>query len=180
MIAAEIYFLDISQLLGPNISLPNEKLEQLKKEIQNFQTNVTKESTSQSNQADFSRYKQMNFIELVKAEDETVGFHQSSDLDKRLYDEFEETSKTEKYKKMFEFRHNLPSFKHRDEIVESLKRNQVLLIAGSTGCGKTTQVAQYILDNALMNMEGSKTKVICTQPRRIAGTQILDSFGCNF
>lgn len=109
-------------------------------------------------------------MELIKAVEETTCFHQSPDLDKRLYDEFQQTSQTEKYREMFQFRRNLPSFKHREEIVESIKRNQVVLIAGNTGSGKTTQVAQYILDNAVMNMEGSKTKIICTQPRRIAGT----------
>lgn len=109
-------------------------------------------------------------MELLKTHEEAVCFHQSPELDKRLHDEFELTTKTEKYTKMFQFRQRLPSFQHKEEIVDLVKRNKVVLIAGNTGCGKTTQVAQYILDDAIINMKGSETKIICTQPRRIAGT----------
>lgn len=109
-------------------------------------------------------------MELLRTHEEAAGFQQSPDLDNRLHDEFGLTTETEQYKKMFQFRQRLPSFQHKEEIVDLVKRNKVVLIAGNTGCGKTTQVAQYILDDALMSMQGSKTKIICTQPRRIAGT----------
>lgn len=108
-------------------------------------------------------------MELIKTDEGAVRLDRKPELDKRLYDEFELTTRMDKYKQMLEFRQKLPSFQHREEIVESVKRNKVVLIAGNTGCGKTTQVAQYILNSALLNMEGSTTKIMCTQPRRIAG-----------
>lgn len=151
--------------------MSDKKVEQLKRDISSVQANMRNDSISPTVQTDFLRYKQTNFMELLKTDDgEAVGLHQKPELDKQLYDEFELTTKTEKYQKMFEFRQKLPSFQHREEIVNSVKRNKVVLIAGNTGCGKTTQVAQYILDDALMNMEGSSTKIMCTQPRRIAGS----------
>ena len=37
---------------------------------------------------------------------------------------------------------------YRQEILDAIKDNQVILLAGETGCGKTTQVPQYILEDA--------------------------------
>jgi ATP-dependent RNA helicase DHX36 len=90
-------------------------------------------------------------------------------VDDELLDEFLEKSLLEEYVEMLESRQKLPAFQKKDEIVEIIKKHQVVLIEGNTGCGKTTQVAQYILDDALMKKIGSKTKILCTQPRRIAG-----------
>ena len=70
---------------------------------------------------------------------------------------------------MLESRQKLPAYQKKDEILELIKEHQIILIEGNTGCGKTTQVAQYILDDALNNKKGSRTRIICTQPRRIAG-----------
>lgn len=66
-------------------------------------------------------------------------------------------------------RQNLPAYNHKDEILEAIAMHQVVLIEGNTGCGKTTQVVQYILDSAMETLKGSKTRILCTQPRRIAG-----------
>lgn len=42
----------------------------------------------------------------------------------------------------------------------------------SLGCGKTTQVAQFILDQYLENKKGSTCRIICTQPRRISAISV--------
>lgn len=160
---------DILQLIGPNISLPAKMIEQLSNQIFIIQANMKSSSKSQNARTDFSRYKRMNFMEIIETKVEPFADHESGVLDQILHDEFERNTKTEKYAKMLEFRQRLPAFQHKEEIVDLVKKNQVILVAGNTGCGKTTQVAQYILDNALVNMEGSRTKILCTQPRRIAG-----------
>lgn len=41
---------------------------------------------------------------------------------------------------------NLPIVSMRDKIVSMIASNSVIVIRGSTGCGKTTQVPQFILD----------------------------------
>uniref|UniRef100_A0A158Q929 Helicase ATP-binding domain-containing protein n=1 Tax=Elaeophora elaphi TaxID=1147741 RepID=A0A158Q929_9BILA len=56
---------------------------------------------------------------------------------------------------------NLPIWEKRDEILETLQNAKILLIAGDTGCGKSTQVPQYLLD-------AGYDRIVCTQPRRIA------------
>ncbi|GLT29918.1 hypothetical protein SLA2020_047500 [Shorea laevis] len=47
-------------------------------------------------------------------------------------------------KKMMEFRKSLPAFKEKERLLEAIAWNQVIVIFGETGCGKTTQLPQYI------------------------------------
>uniref|UniRef100_A0A915Q1Z1 ATP-dependent RNA helicase n=1 Tax=Setaria digitata TaxID=48799 RepID=A0A915Q1Z1_9BILA len=56
---------------------------------------------------------------------------------------------------------SLPIAEKRGEILETLQNVNVFLIAGDTGCGKSTQVPQYLLD-------AGYDRIACTQPRRIA------------
>ncbi|KAM7412694.1 hypothetical protein PAMA_020192 [Pampus argenteus] len=56
---------------------------------------------------------------------------------------------------------NLPIFQYRDRVVDLVRRHPVVVVAGDTGCGKSTQVPQYLLSAGFNN-------IACTQPRRIA------------
>ena len=49
---------------------------------------------------------------------------------------------------------------------------QVLVVSGETGCGKTTQLPQFILEDAVEGGRGSSVSIICTQPRRISATSV--------
>jgi len=51
-----------------------------------------------------------------------------------------------------------------------VESQQVTVIEGETGCGKTTQVPQYILD--YYAAQGRYCNIIVTQPRRIAAISI--------
>lgn len=77
-----------------------------------------------------------------------------------------------KYKQMQNSRERLPSFAKREEILKLLENNQVVLISGETGCGKTTQVAQFILDSYITQGKGSLCRIVCTQPRRISAVSV--------
>jgi len=50
------------------------------------------------------------------------------------------------YEKMAK-REELPSFLEREKIVEAVQSNQVVLLSGETGCGKSTQVPQMVIDS---------------------------------
>ncbi|XP_055638233.1 ATP-dependent DNA/RNA helicase DHX36 [Toxorhynchites rutilus septentrionalis] len=71
-------------------------------------------------------------------------------------------------------RERLPAYKHRHGILGMIDTNQVILIKGETGSGKTTQVPQFILDRALFGKNGSTCRIICTQPRRISAITLAE------
>ena len=98
-----------------------------------------------------------------------------TDLDTRLKTRFVEIGNlSDHYKKMEEFRKKLPAYKLKRELTDLIRENQSVVISGETGCGKTTQVPQFILDDALLNNKGSRTKIICTQPRRISAISVAE------
>jgi HrpA-like RNA helicase len=66
------------------------------------------------------------------------------------------------YAKIYAGRERLPAWQYRDSVVSMVSENQVLLISGETGCGKTTQVPQFLLDSDLL---GPTASIVCTQPR---------------
>ncbi len=76
------------------------------------------------------------------------------------------------YDKFRAVRERLPAHKFRDEIPSVVAKNQVTIIAGETGCGKTTQTAQFILDSEIEAGRGALTRIICTQPRRISAMAV--------
>ncbi|KAL4379539.1 hypothetical protein GQ457_02G018740 [Hibiscus cannabinus] len=87
-------------------------------------------------------------------------------------------SKREKYphlRQINEERSKLPIAVFGDAITSALESNQVILISGETGCGKTTQVPQFLLD--YMWGKGEACKILCTQPRRISATSVSERIG---
>ncbi|EFN75974.1 probable ATP-dependent RNA helicase spindle-E [Harpegnathos saltator] len=65
---------------------------------------------------------------------------------------------------------DLPIHAIKDKIISMITNNSVVIIRGSTGCGKTTQVPQLILDAEFENKRNCN--IIVTQPRRIAALSI--------
>ena len=62
----------------------------------------------------------------------------------------------------------LPIASHGDEIVELIRKHQVVVIAGETGSGKTTQLPKLCLQAG----RGQAGMIGCTQPRRIAARSV--------
>ncbi|XP_024026285.1 DExH-box ATP-dependent RNA helicase DExH3 isoform X3 [Morus notabilis] len=71
-------------------------------------------------------------------------------------------------RKMLEFRKSLPAFREKDRLLQAIAQNQVIVISGETGCGKTTQLPQYVLEAEIESGRGAFCSIICTQPRRIS------------
>ncbi|KAJ3571585.1 hypothetical protein NP233_g3653 [Leucocoprinus birnbaumii] len=74
------------------------------------------------------------------------------------------------YQEMLPQRQSLPIARYREQIVEMLEHNQVLVLSGETGCGKSTQVPSFILEDQLS--KGRPCKIYCTEPRRISAISL--------
>ncbi|VDI15201.1 ATP-dependent RNA helicase DHX36 [Mytilus galloprovincialis] len=92
--------------------------------------------------------------------------------DQKMIKELNDKSKNSRYLRMMEFRKKLPSYNMREEVVSVVNSSQVTVISGETGCGKTTQVPQFLLDDCIQKGQGSKCHIICTQPRRISAVSV--------
>ncbi|KAK9861172.1 hypothetical protein WJX84_009752 [Apatococcus fuscideae] len=71
----------------------------------------------------------------------------------------------------------LPVWEARQAVLEGICSNQVYVIVGETGSGKTTQIPKFLHQSRF-----KKDKIICTQPRRVAAianaTRVAKEMGC--
>ncbi|KAL7048969.1 hypothetical protein ACKWTF_003555 [Chironomus riparius] len=68
--------------------------------------------------------------------------------------------------RILQIRKNLSIHEYKDRIMQTIDKNRIILIQGSTGSGKTTQIPQYIMETASYRNE--PCRILCTQPRRIS------------
>ncbi|KAH0627943.1 hypothetical protein JD844_008535 [Phrynosoma platyrhinos] len=86
---------------------------------------------------------------------------------------FKKLQNTPKYQKLLKEREQLPVFKYRHSLIETLKKHRVLVVAGETGSGKSTQVPHFLLEDLLNNEQNlNKCNIVCTQPRRISAVSL--------
>uniref|UniRef100_A0A8C9WRI4 RNA helicase n=1 Tax=Scleropages formosus TaxID=113540 RepID=A0A8C9WRI4_SCLFO len=98
----------------------------------------------------------------------------NSTLDQELKRDLQSKRSDQKYLEMLKFREKLPSYGMKEELVQLIRANQVMVVSGETGCGKTTQVTQFILDDSIQRGMGSICRVVCTQPRRISAISVAE------
>ena len=70
---------------------------------------------------------------------------------------------------ILEKRKTLPCAAAKKDFLKLVKRNQVTVLVGETGSGKTTQMPQFILDAGYASFGKA---VACTQPRRVAAMSV--------
>ncbi|KAL1928269.1 hypothetical protein VTP01DRAFT_3185 [Rhizomucor pusillus] len=80
----------------------------------------------------------------------------------------EASSEFARTKSMREQREFLPVFAVREELLQVVRDNQVVIIVGETGSGKTTQLTQYLHEDGYTKYG----KISCTQPRRVAAMSV--------
>ncbi|KAG7665657.1 prh1 [[Candida] subhashii] len=78
---------------------------------------------------------------------------------------------------LLEIRKSLPIYQHRSKITQYINNNQVTIIIGETGSGKSTQIPQFLMDSL---KPGQMIGV--TQPRRVAAaslaSRVSEEYGC--
>ncbi|KAK2578059.1 hypothetical protein KPH14_008474 [Odynerus spinipes] len=71
-------------------------------------------------------------------------------------------------------KNNLPIFEYRDEILKKLENNQIIVIKGDTGCGKTTQVPQFIMNSFISKGNATDCNILISQPRKISAISLAE------
>ncbi|PLW22095.1 hypothetical protein PCASD_17739 [Puccinia coronata f. sp. avenae] len=92
--------------------------------------------------------------------------------DMALMEEFAMRQHWHSYQVMLGYRATLPIAVYRSQITTAVEQNQVILLCGETGCGKSTQLPAFILEHELAN--GRPVKIFCTQPRRISAISLAE------
>jgi len=74
------------------------------------------------------------------------------------------------YKKILEARKKLPVYAQMTDFFKMFTDNQIIVMVGETGSGKTTQIPQFVAYSDLPHTRGKM--VACTQPRRVAAMSV--------
>ncbi|ETS61053.1 hypothetical protein PaG_04991 [Moesziomyces aphidis] len=84
------------------------------------------------------------------------------------------------YKKILAKRKELPVYAQMDDFYHLFNQNQIMVMIGETGSGKTTQIPQFVAYSDLPNTQKTKgpdgvlapRMIACTQPRRVAAMSV--------
>ena len=71
-----------------------------------------------------------------------------------------------RFARIAEQRRRLPIFQTKAELLRIIRDNQIIVVVGETGSGKTTQLTQYLMEAGFSGLIG------CTQPRRVAAVSV--------
>lgn len=75
-------------------------------------------------------------------------------------------------------RESLPVYKFRKQLLDAVNENQLMIVVGDTGSGKTTQLTQYLAEGGFAD----HGMIGCTQPRRVAAMsvakRVAEEVGC--
>ncbi|XP_061196392.1 uncharacterized protein LOC133204662 [Saccostrea echinata] len=163
------------------IGMHHDKIRETKQELSDFlATKKTKKKTKYVSLPEFERREmQTKTLEnkVAELEKQLVEFERSVEDIKRHLIEFEGSTVKQDYidqlLREFEIEYSrleqaLPIYAKRSEIVNSVLKNQVCILLGETGSGKSTQLTQYLLQSKLP----SNGHIVCTQPRKVAAASL--------
>ena len=126
----------------------------------------TEASTKEVREAELSEIRGSNT-------DQEAGMHSSRENPSKSTfskDMWMSRSASKAYHDMLFSRSQLPIYAYRSNILDAINENQIVIVAGATGCGKSTQVPAYILENELS--KGNDCRIYCTEPRRISAISL--------
>lgn len=76
---------------------------------------------------------------------------------------------SKRYFEILSTRQKLPIYDARKRLLEAIRNNNVVVLEGETGSGKTTQVPQFLVEEGFAS---DGLQVCCTQPRRVAAISV--------
>ncbi len=94
--------------------------------------------------------------------------------DERSRQDWQRRQASPALQKMLAQRRRLPAWEVREAVVDTVMANQVTIISGETGSGKSTQAVQFVLDDLYSRGLGQAANIVVTQPRRISALGLAD------
>eukprot|EP01041_Mallomonas_annulata_P010633 gene10633-22198_t len=143
-----------------NFSLRNDSIEQLELYLQSTSLPISSNfGSANTNPSSHHKTKQKIHKKNIQPIIESYNVAQQTMLSKPNYNIM-------KLK-----RSQLPAFSHHQEVCSLVKDHQIVLVSGETGCGKSTQVPQFLLDDPTI---GPTCQIVITQPRRLSAISIAE------
>ncbi|KAL7692617.1 putative DNA helicase, ATP-dependent, RecQ type, Helicase-associated domain-containing protein [Plasmopara halstedii] len=117
----------------------------------------------------------VSFNDLQVEEESEKDRDNALKLSNQLRQVLEKRMRSSAHRSKLPQRDSLPIASFKQQIIEMLEDHDVILISGETGCGKSTQVPQFLLENMLLSAHGgARGQIICTQPRRLAAISLAE------
>ncbi|XP_075152834.1 ATP-dependent DNA/RNA helicase DHX36-like [Haematobia irritans] len=167
--------------LNPGLDVPPGILMQVYKCLETFEQQNQDERVCHEFQEHFHRLLHVGFEEFLNESKNNIPPTKDRDDDDRiqahnirLKSDLESKFENQEYKKKWKMRQKLPAMEQKEAILGAIRDNQIVLIVGSTGCGKTTQIPQMILDECIQLGKGNSCRIVCTQPRRISAISVAE------
>ncbi|KAG5494055.1 hypothetical protein JKF63_01889 [Porcisia hertigi] len=167
--------------LIPSLTIPDAVRERMQTCLQN-QKDLANETTYSTNKASCiphqKRSSEHNKAQLDEGKENSItaaekAVETMAKESARLLEQLQRRSTDPVYLDKFATRRaQLSIAEHKQEILDSIRNNPVTIICGTTGCGKTTQVPQYILDEEILKGKGGSCSIVVTQPRRLSAVSI--------
>lgn len=106
----------------------------------------------------------------IEMKNENIKMNPYFKQDQMIVNEYLQRKCLRDYKIRENNRKKLPAWKKQEEILNLIRNQQFIILKGETGCGKSTQVPQYIFDDWIENFStnGQHIEIVCTQPRRVS------------
>ncbi|QLL34867.1 hypothetical protein HG536_0H02420 [Torulaspora globosa] len=98
---------------------------------------------------------------------DVLGVRDKQTLSSQEHESFKDKSASRE--EIDKIRKSLPAYTVKAKLVQTIQENQVTIVIGETGSGKTTQLPQYLFDGGFCS--GGKL-IACTQPRRVAAMSV--------
>ena len=114
---------------------------------------------------DRKRKLNLSTDETVKQQKSTLDARQSSSINPWTSQPY-----SSRYQSILQTRLKLPVYQFQSQLLEAVASNQIVVVEGETGSGKTTQIPQFLVEVGYATP--GNNCVACTQPRRVAATSI--------
>ncbi|CAI5731789.1 unnamed protein product [Peronospora destructor] len=139
--------------------------------VDDWETSLSDEGNTSANESTSDDVTASMEIEEESESDRNVALKLSCQLRAQLQKQMRSSG----YRSKLKQRESLPIASFKKQVIEMLSDHNVILISGETGCGKSTQVPQFLLEDLLLSETGgARGQIVCTQPRRLAAISLAE------